>query len=301
LSYKQLESLNLNKDKTIIVTCTTKKKYINEMNKFASNCGYFYVNITDFKEYHFTYSRFAESKKYLKNKNLIDNVSKKLNDQLSKKIYSEIISFYFGNELNFPSITSSDSKFQYIDTTVPLKKKYKSIVNCGAYDGEVYKRFKKKYSDAYYFLIEPDLYNFNKLKNLKKSKKTSLFCLALSRKPSIQIIETGLLTNSSIINEKTYNGTYNFTPSMSLDSLFYNFNIGFDFINFDIEGSELNALQGSKKTFVKYKPDIAISIYHKVEHLWKIPLFINSLLPNKKLFIRNYSGLPSETILYCVK
>ena len=71
---------------------------------------------------------------------------------------------------------------------------------------------------------------------------------------------------------------------MSLDSLFYNFNIGFDFINFDIEGSELNALQGSKKTFVKYKPDIAISIYHKVEHLWKIPLFINSLLQ-----IKNFS------------
>ena len=44
----------------------------------------------------------------------------------------------------------------------------------------------------------------------------------------------------------------------------------------DIEGYEISALLGAEYTIKKYKPTLAISIYHKPDDLWKIPLMVKS-------------------------
>ena len=48
----------------------------------------------------------------------------------------------------------------------------------------------------------------------------------------------------------------------------------------DIEGAELDALNGAKATIRKHLPKLAVCLYHVQEHLWEIPLKINdSILP----------------------
>ena len=72
------------------------------------------------------------------------------------------------------------------------------------------------------------------------------------------------------------------------------------FIKMDIEGSELKALEGAKGLIKKYKPKLAISVYHKPEDIVELPLYIKTLIPEYKLYLRHYSNFYRETILYAI-
>jgi FkbM family methyltransferase len=73
------------------------------------------------------------------------------------------------------------------------------------------------------------------------------------------------------------------------------------FIKMDIEGAELAALEGAKNKIAKYKPKLAICVYHKLADLWEIPLYIKSLAPEYKLYIRHYQWRCGETLVYAIK
>lgn len=70
------------------------------------------------------------------------------------------------------------------------------------------------------------------------------------------------------------------------------------FIKMDVEGSELKALVGAKKTILKYKPKLAICIYHKPWDVIDLADYILELVPEYNLGIRQYNSGMWETVLY---
>lgn len=73
-----------------------------------------------------------------------------------------------------------------------------------------------------------------------------------------------------------------------------------DFIKLDIEGSELDALKGSQEIIKKFKPKLAICLYHKTSDFWDIPLYIKSIMPEYKLYLDHHTVMSYETILYAI-
>jgi FkbM family methyltransferase len=72
------------------------------------------------------------------------------------------------------------------------------------------------------------------------------------------------------------------------------------YIKMDIEGAELEALKGAKNTIMKYKPKLAVCVYHKQEDLITIPQYILSLNEHYKLYLRHYEENSCETVLYAI-
>lgn len=68
----------------------------------------------------------------------------------------------------------------------------------------------------------------------------------------------------------------------------------------DIEGAELKALEGATECISKYSPQLAISVYHKPEDIIEIPMFIKSLNPKYRFWLRHYSLSWFDTVLYAV-
>lgn len=72
------------------------------------------------------------------------------------------------------------------------------------------------------------------------------------------------------------------------------------FIKMDIEGAELEALIGAESLIKKNRPKLAISIYHKMEDIIEIPQIILEYYPDYRLYLRHYSIITTETILYAI-
>jgi FkbM family methyltransferase len=72
------------------------------------------------------------------------------------------------------------------------------------------------------------------------------------------------------------------------------------FLKMDIEGAELKALDGARKTILANKPTLAICVYHHFKDLWEIPLFIKSLVPEYRIYLRHHTKLEYETVCYAL-
>jgi len=73
-----------------------------------------------------------------------------------------------------------------------------------------------------------------------------------------------------------------------------------DFIKMDIEGAEMDAIDGAAKIIRELKPRLAISAYHKPDDLWEIPIKLKSLNPSYKLYFGHHSPVRWESVFYAV-
>jgi FkbM family methyltransferase len=71
-----------------------------------------------------------------------------------------------------------------------------------------------------------------------------------------------------------------------------------DFIKMDIEGAELNALKGAEHTIRRFKPKLAITVYHSLKDFWEIPEWLDSLGLGYKFYLRHFTIHAEETVLF---
>jgi FkbM family methyltransferase len=72
-----------------------------------------------------------------------------------------------------------------------------------------------------------------------------------------------------------------------------------DFIKLDVEGAELDSIRGARNSILRFKPKLAISLYHKPNDLFEIILYIKDKFPFYSCYVDHYTIHGEETVLYC--
>jgi FkbM family methyltransferase len=73
-----------------------------------------------------------------------------------------------------------------------------------------------------------------------------------------------------------------------------------NFIKMDIEGAELDALQGGERTLRKHRPKLAISLYHNPEDIETIPRYLVGLDLGYRFFLDHHTIYNNETVLFAL-
>ena len=71
-----------------------------------------------------------------------------------------------------------------------------------------------------------------------------------------------------------------------------------DLIKMDLEGHELSALRGAERALRRFRPRLAISLYHRWDDYFRIPLYLDGLGLGYRFYLENYTISDGETVLY---
>jgi FkbM family methyltransferase len=175
------------------------------------------------------------------------------------------------------------------------------FVDCGAFDGDTLRAFLDRSARCFGRIValEPDPSNFQRLETFVSGLPEGL-------RDKIRLVQAAVGSRRETVrfeaigaagSQVTSAGTYE-VRCLPLDEVLAD--CGASLIKMDIEGSELQALQGAQNTIRKHLPALSICLYHRQEDLWTIPLFIASLSDKYRLFLRRHSDDCWEQICYAI-
>ena len=68
----------------------------------------------------------------------------------------------------------------------------------------------------------------------------------------------------------------------------------------DIEGNEIAAINGAKKTILRNHPKLAICVYHKGDDFVSIPQAVFRIRKDYDVYLRHYTQGIFETVMFFV-
>ena len=215
-----------------------------------------------------------------------------LGDEFSRAVYSGYINFVFSGELSYlKEITSLE------DEIYPILNigENETFVDIGAYRGDTVSKFLSLCGGKYKGIIaaEPDV---------KTYKKLMANCEHLENFRGENAAVTGVdgyVEFSQQAGRQSSVGHGEKTPSLTLNSLCKG-QIP-TFVKIDSEGCECEILEFGREILSLYKPKLNVAAYHRFEDIFKLPLLINSINKEYKIYLRHHPYIPAwDTIYYCI-
>lgn len=213
-----------------------------------------------------------------------------LEDAASKQCLLNVLEYRFTQEGRL--LEEIYEPVQYFTDVYPIHDQ-EVLIDGGACQGDTVLNFKKYTSDR-----------FKRIYCFEPNPAYALGMKYLFQKDNrIEVINQGLYSESKRL-EFSVKG-HGSSLQKGGDMVVYTVSIDdcvqeqVSFIKMDIEGAELEALIGARKTIQRDKPKLAICAYHKPEDLWTLPFYIKELLPEYKLYLKHHSiSNLWETVLY---
>jgi len=187
-------------------------------------------------------------------------------------------------------------QYVYKETVSPETSDY--VLDIGACYGETSLWFSGMVGESgYVWAFEPDDVNYtilgenirrNNIKNIQIVKKG-----AYNKNTQLSFDARG--TGSKIVEQKGGN----IVDVIKVDDFVEEQKIRrVNYVKMDIEGAERFAVEGMKDTIRRFKPSLALSVYHLSEDIVNIPKLVLGIFPHYRVYLDHFSSNFPETVMF---
>lgn len=255
----------------------------------------------------------------------IDTARALFADEESRRVYDGIIEYKLTGRMDILRATESAPADAY--KNILHAEDFLTSADLGAYNGDSIRDL-RQYAPALQNVIafEPDRRNFRKLTEYGTTLREAGDPLNLHAIQAGAWSHTATLTfhgsgnrNAGLTDspqeaqgnilpstaDNPYFGKTAEVPVTSLDAVceeLLDADTSMDYIKYDVEGAETEALLGSRRIIERDAPALLVSAYHRSADLFRLPILVHELNPAYKLHLRRMAGVPAWDInLYAVK
>ncbi len=222
-----------------------------------------------------------------------------LQDDESRREYIDQLRWVAASE--FGALSGRDARETYLPDEVFRLSSEEVLVDCGAFDGDTIRAFLRHRANAFQriFAFEPDPANYRRLESYVAGLPAAIagrirvFRSAVSDRREVLRFDASGTVSSRISGAGALD-----VPCEPIDERLAGEAV--TYLKMDIEGAEPKALQGARGTIAQHAPALAICVYHRQQHLWELPLQIDALRRDYRLFLRRYGDEFGDVVCYAV-
>lgn len=173
-----------------------------------------------------------------------------------------------------------------------------TYMDLGAYRGETIDEFLALTEGRYehIYAVEPDPKNFARLRQHMERNQIS----------KCSLIAGGIWKEEGRIAFASKGGRMSChdehaadtVPAVTIDGILAGRPVSY--LKFDVEGAEMEALEGGRESIGRFRPKLLIAGYHHDDDLWRIPLYLHSLCPDYRIYLRRHPYVPCWEINFFV-
>ena len=240
-------------------------------------------------------------------------------DEESRRVYDGIIEYKLTGRMDVLRATESEPADAY--RHILRAESFVTAADLGAYNGDSIRDL-RQYAPHLRTVIalEPDRRNFRKLTEYAATLGEAGDTLTVHPVQAGAWSHTATLTfhgsgnrNAGLTDEPAeakgnilpstadnpYFGKTAEVPVTALDTVaeeIFGGRTHIDYIKYDVEGAETEALLGSRAIIERDAPALLVSAYHRSADLFRLPLLVHELNPDYKLYLRRMAGVPAWDI-----
>jgi FkbM family methyltransferase len=192
---------------------------------------------------------------------------------------------------------STCSRF-FIPEVAGVLHDHEILVDAGAHHGSVSEAFLRQTKGSFRQIvaIEPDPTNRASLEDRLQSRlpddaRVTLYDCALAQDEGEALFHDGL----GYASQLSPTGQMR-VITRPLDAL----GLSPTFLKLHLEGAELAALHGARKTLLSDRPIVAATIYHNADGIWRIPLWLMETLADYRFLFRAHSWCGTGAVVYAI-
>ena len=211
-------------------------------------------------------------------------------DEDSRSAFASVIRYKLEGKMSY--LEGAYSTLDELYSAMP-RNGIRSVIDVGAYNGDTLREMKKYFPGlGCAVAIEPDKRTYRRLlKYVESESEIDITPMNVGAWCEVAdgVFQSSSNRNSSLSSTASYESRASDVALVSIDSL----GLTPDYIKYDVEGAEREALLGSYETISKSKPTLLISLYHRSRDIFELILYMKEKHPEYKLALRRLRCVPA--------